>query len=274
MASLKEVKNRINSVHTTRKITQARQMVASAQLHRAQAELAGVRSCLEALQTAVEQVASHFPEESPYFKADPAGRTAVVAFSSDSGMCGAFNARIIREMMQAVPERPLVFPVGRKMRDALKNAGVPVENDFDALDHHSTLEAVCAMAAGLLKRFLEGSLSRVDILYYEFKSVASQQIVRKTLLPLPAADIKEYDYIVEPSAEELAAVLLPMLVRTQFSAAVASNRASEHAARMLAMQLATENANELLDELQLMYNKLRQQNITSELLDIIGSSFA
>ncbi len=272
MASLKEVKNRIGSVQTTRKITQARQMVSSAQLHRAQAALEAARAYRDGLDALVERLGPQ--------TAQPGGESpaAVVVMASDAGMCGSFNTRMEREMLQLARERPggVFYPVGKKMRDAAGRAGLTVAGDFDTLAPKSTFAGVQAAWAALQARFAAGGLSQTEVLYWNFRNTASQDIVRELLLPVaaPGGGPQSDEFIVEPTAGEFGAELLRMAVEARFYAAYISTRASEHAQRMIAMQAATENANDLLDDLQLSYNKLRQQNITSELLDIIGSSFA
>ncbi len=279
MPSLKEVKNRISTVKTTRKITQARQMVSSAQLHRAQGMLERARAYRDGLTA----LAAKVPAASPLGEVREKGAVGVVIAASNGGMCGSFNARMEREIARvadAFRGRKLSFyPVGRKIREAVVRAGFEPAGDFDALAAKPSSEGSDALAARLIEAFASGALAQVEVVFYDFQTIGRQEIVQQTLLPLPAPQTDteaetDDEYIVEPSPAELAGVLLPMVVRADLWAALASNAASEHAARTIAMQLATENADELLDELQLSYNKLRQQNITAELLDIIGSSFA
>lgn len=258
MASLKEVKTRIGSVRTTRKITSARGMVASAKLHRAQGALEGARAYREglmALWARFSGVARPVVDDEVPKKPLP---TAVIALGSDAGMAGAFNTLIERELEQT-PAGAQRYAVGRKIGGTL-----PAEQVW----------------AEVMALWESGRIAGVELIYHDFQSMAHQPVVRQTLLPLdvtpqasqPTTTLEEW--IVEPSPGAVVEQIEALLVGADFRAAVASSIASEHVARMMAMQAATDNADELLDELQLSYNKLRQQNITSELLDIIGSSFA
>lgn len=273
MASLKEVKNRIQSVRTTRKITQARQMVSSAQLHRAQADLERARAYRDELEALLRELV---PDGESADEPSEDQTTAVIVMASDSGMCGSFNLRMIKEMERVAGElrgRPAVFcPIGKKVRDAARAQGLRTGDDFDCLLPKADWHDAAMLFSEMMTRY-----KRIEVLFFDFRHVSSQQIVRRTILPVAAPEPGEpmpADYIVEPSVAEVVRRLVPMVAFARFYYALSSSRASEHASRMVAMQLATENANELLDELQLSYNKLRQQNITSELLDIIGSSFA
>lgn len=286
MASLKEVKTRIGSVESTKKITQARQMVASAELHRAQSELANASAYKQAVDSMLGDLAGSNPGfTSRLTTPNQEGPVALVAMSSNSGMAGSFNSRIIRELDEPEKfypgDRLLYFPVGRKIREAWTLAGYEPEGNYDYLMDRPSQQQVSAFADGLVKMFLEGQVRRVDLVSYHFKTMGTQQIVRRTFLPysFPSAgdgakpDLEDY-YILEPSGEALMEALLPLALVSDFYTALTDNRTSEHAARMLAMQTASENADELLEELRLTYNKVRQQNITTELLDLIGSSFA
>ncbi len=280
MASLKEVKNRITSVRTTRKITQARQMVSSAQLHHAQGALAAARNYRDALAALWARTAGEVAAELPFCEVRPAGDVAVVILSANGGMCGSFNARTIKELHQIAreprTEHKVFFPIGQKVSEAVAAAGYPaVAGDNKLMDKASCTETA-ATIIHLAEEFTQGKWKRVEIIYADFRTVGSQPLRRDVLLPLevPTESKSADEYIVEPSLAAFAGELAKMLVTARFCADIASHRASEHATRMIAMQLATENADDLLDQLNLTYNKLRQQNITTELLDIIGSSFA
>jgi len=305
MSSLKEVKTRVVSVQTTRKITQARQMISSAQLHHAQTVLAGATAYRAGLEEVFAQLAGSVDPFSPWLAEGRKGGVAVVVFSADGGMCGAFNAHIIKEMLAIAGEYGAdaqFFIFGKKGRNGGNAHGEIARTSSSTDRQHEgpeaiggqnaddimrtpvgkiTVEQVTALAAELVAGFLAGRFCRIEALFTEFVTVATQRVRHHVLLPLartapaPAApNVPAKDYILEPAPDELVDGLVPMLAAAQINAALANSLTSEHAARMTAMQLATENADQLLDELQLMYNKLRQQNITSELLDIIGSSFA
>ncbi|MCA4526993.1 F0F1 ATP synthase subunit gamma [Bacteroides ovatus] len=296
MASLKEVKTRINSVKSTRKITSAMKMVASAKLHKAQ----GVIENMLPYQKKLNKILTNFlsadlPIESPYVQEREVKRVAIVVFSSNTSLCGAFNANVIKMMMQTIGEfrtlgqdNILIFPVGKKVDEAAKRMGFKPQEVSPTLSDKPTYQEAAELAHRLMDLYVAGEVDRVEIIYHHFKSMGVQILLRETYLPINLTNVvseedrenKEEvqeneianDYIIEPNAEELIASLIPTVLSQKiFTAAVDSN-ASEHAARTLAMQVATDNANELIQDLTKQYNKSRQQAITNELLDIVGGS--
>ena len=209
------------------------------------------------------------------------GKVAVVAIASNSSLCGGFNANIARKVLELVDSLGCeveVHSLGRKLSDAMRRAGKPSPADYSELVAHPSYEALTALARSLVERYRSGELSRVLLVYNHFISTAKHEVTVETYLPFvpeltdtaPCCDTSAY--IVEPSASEVAAQMLPQLMMLKFYAAVLDSAASEHAARMLAMQAATDNANELLSQLTLEYNKARQQKITAEILDLVGGS--
>lgn len=290
MASLKEVKNRIASVGGTQKITQARQMVSSAQLHHAQSVLENAIMYKESLDRLASGLLSLCMDyETPYTTKNTSGPIAMVLMASNSGMCGSFNANMIKEL-QSLPalypdDKLIFFPIGKKIREAIEHAGLNIGTDpgtnLDALAGRTSYEEIAETASLFMELYRSRKVKRVEMLYYHYQSTAIQEIKETTLLPYSfSQDLVEKsteekdDFILEPSKEDLLDTLIPMLLKTNLYTTIMDSQTSEHAARTMAMQLATENADEILGGLQLTYNKLRQQNITSELLDIIGSSFA
>ncbi|MEG1562834.1 MAG: F0F1 ATP synthase subunit gamma [Bacteroides sp.] len=291
MASLKEVKTRIASVQSTRKITSAMKMVASAKLHKAQE---AIEHRLP-YQQSLNRILTHFlgadlPVESPFVAVRPVKRVAVVVLSSNSSLCGGFNANVLRMLGQTLGEyrtlgqdNLLLFPVGRKVEEAVKKMGFVPQGSFQTLSDKPSYTQAAALAEELMRRFVAKEIDRIELIYHHFKSTGVQLLLRETYLPIDLAKLQQQqsadegqrwvsDYLVEPSAEVLIAHLIPaVLCQKLFTAAVDSNT-SEHAARMLAMQIATDNANELIQELTKQYNKTRQQTITNELLDIMGGS--
>lgn len=176
-------------------------------------------------------------------------------------------------------ENILVFPVGKKVADAVRKLGFRIEGDFQHMADKPSYQEAADLAADLMKRFLHGDVDKVELLYNHFKSTASQILTRETYLPIDLNNEKKeeertIDYILEPSAEELMQEMLPKVLRMKMFTVLLDSNAAEHAARTMAMQIATDNANELLQELTVMYNKSRQQSITNELLDIVGGSMA
>lgn len=296
MASLKEVKTRINSVKGTRKITSAMKMVASAKLHKAQGAIENMLPYQRKLNKILTNfLSADLPVESPYVKEREVKRVAIVAFSSNTSLCGAFNANVIKMLLQTVGEyrtlgqdNILIFPVGKKVDEAVKRMGFQPQETSPTLSDKPTYQEAADLAHHLMEMYVSGEVDRVEIIYHHFKSMGLQILLRETYLPIDLTHIideeeqknKEEvedheianDYIIEPNAEELIANLIPtVLSQKLFTAAVDSNT-SEHAARTLAMQVATDNANELIQDLTKQYNKSRQQAITNELLDIVGGS--
>ena len=296
MASLKEVKTRINSVKSTRKITSAMKMVASAKLHKAQGAIENMLPYQRKLNKILTNfLSADLPVESPYVKEREVKRVAIVAFSSNTSLCGAFNANVIKMLLQTVGEyrtlgqdNILIFPVGKKVDEAVKRMGFQPQETSPTLSDKPTYQEVADLAHHLMEMYVSGEVDRVEIIYHHFKSMGLQILLRETYLPIDLThvineeeeqdkeEVEEHeianDYIIEPNAEELIANLIPtVLSQKLFTAAVDSNT-SEHAARTLAMQVATDNANELIQDLTKQYNKSRQQAITNELLDIVGGS--
>ena len=296
MASLKEVKTRINSVKSTRKITSAMKMVASAKLHKAQGAIENMLPYERKLNKILTNfLSADLPVESPYIKAREVKRVAIVAFSSNTSLCGAFNANVIKMLLQTVGEfrtlgqdNILIFPVGKKVDEAVKRLGFQPQETSPTLSDKPSYQEASELAHRLMEMYVSGDIDRVELIYHHFKSMGVQILLRETSLPIDLIRVVDEeekqkeeevqggeianDYIIEPSAEELIANLIPtVLSQKLFTAAVDSN-ASEHAARTLAMQVATDNANELIQDLTKQYNKSRQQAITNELLDIVGGS--
>ena len=296
MASLKEVKTRINSVKSTRKITSAMKMVASAKLHKAQGAIENMLPYQKKLNKILTNfLSADLPIESPYIRAREVKRVAIIAFSSNTSLCGAFNANVIKMLLQTVSEyrtlgqdNILIFPIGKKVEEAVKRMGFQPGEIPPTLSDKPTYQEASELADLLMKMYVAGEIDRVELIYHHFKSMGVQILLRETYLPIDLTRAVEVgkelekqkeeerevvnDYIVEPSAEQLIADLIPtVLSQKLFTAAVDSN-ASEHAARTLAMQVATDNANELIQDLTKQYNKSRQQAITNELLDIVGGS--
>ena len=296
MASLKEVKTRINSVKSTRKITSAMKMVASAKLHKAQGAIENMLPYERKLNKILTNfLSADLPVESPYIKAREVKRVAIVAFSSNTSLCGAFNANVIKMLLQTVGEfrtlgqdNILIFPVGKKVDEAVKRLGFEPQETSPTLSDKPSYQEASELAHRLMEMYVSGEIDWVELIYHHFKSMGVQILLRETYLPIDLTRVVDEeekqkeeevqggeianDYIIEPSAEELIANLIPtVLSQKLFTAAVDSN-ASEHAARTLAMQVATDNANELIQDLTKQYNKSRQQAITNELLDIVGGS--
>ena len=290
MASLKEVKTRINSVQSTRKITSAMKMVASAKLHKAQGAIENMLPYQRKLNKILTNfLSADLPVESPFCVERPVKRVAIVAFSSNSSLCGAFNANVLKMFLQTVGEyrelgqdNILIYPVGKKIEEAVKKLGFFPQGSYQKLADKPSYDEAAALAKLLMELFLEKNIDRVELIYHHFKSMGVQELLRERYLPIDLSAVQNdeerggvvNDYIIEPSAAQLIADLIPQVLSQKIFTAALDSNASEHAARTLAMQIATDNANELIQELTKQYNKTRQQAITNEFLDIVGGSMA
>ncbi|MEG1544554.1 MAG: ATP synthase F1 subunit gamma [Tannerellaceae bacterium] len=283
MASLKEIKIRIASIQNTQKITSAMKMVSSAKLHHAQQVVEPMRMYKEQLTDMLSGVLRLESDTvQPCTQAREVKQVAIVACSSNTGLCGAFNANIGRELSTRIHRLEAnnivvrLYPVGKKIDDELQRAGYRTDNRFVGIGDAPAYADAARLATTLMELFLAGETDRVELLYHHFKSRAVQTVCTQTLLPLtlPASATVGVatDYLVEPSADELLHRLLPQMLKLALYTALLDTSTAEHAARMLAMQTADDNANDLIRQLTLQYNKTRQQAITNELLDIMGGA--
>jgi len=287
MPSLKETKTHIASVKSTLKITSAMKLVASAKLHRAQQAVEGMRPYAGRLAGILAEIPA---AENPYTAPrEEIHRVALVAFASNSSLCGGFNASALRLTLETVEAyraegitKVSVFAVGRKVADALKKVGLTAPalegitpEGLTHLAEHPSYEGAAALASALMAAYADGTFDRIELIHNHFISTASQKPQRAAFLPadLPAWDeaaADRDDVIVEPDPATAFAALLPQVIRLSLYTALLDSAAAEHAARTIAMQTASDNAEDLLDTLTLEYNKARQQKITAEILDIVG----
>ena len=282
MASLKEIKNRISSITSTQKITAAMKMVASAKLHHTQTATERTLAYSEQLAGILQSLlAAEADMTSPYTESRKVRNVAMVVCSSNTGLCGSFNSNVWKEtekLIEAYKEQQLhivFYPVGKKIAKELSKAGYTYEEMFVSLAEHLSYEAATQLSARLQEDFLQGKVDRVELLYHHYKNMVQQILTHKQYLPLsieakPLTTGYTPDYILEPSAAALQALLYPKMLNLQIYTTLLDTTTAEHAARMMAMQTANDNANELIQELTLQYNKTRQQAITNELLDIMG----
>ncbi len=284
MASLKEIKGRIASVKSTLKITSAMKMVASSKLRKAQGAITGMLPYQKSLEGMLADLMTGASADPRYFAPVPQDKplkVAVVCFSSNSSLCGAFNSNVARKANQllkdhqAAGDTVTVFAVGKKIADTLSKAGYPSVADYNGMAAKPSYDAAADLAKTLTDGFLDGKYDKVELVYNHFKSTASQVTVQETFLPMEmpqSAASADIDYIIEPSREEQIAALLPKVLRLKVYTVLLDSIAAEHAARTVAMQVATDNADQLLGELNLEYNKGRQQKITNEILDLVGGA--
>ncbi len=288
MASLKEVKTRIASVNSTRKITSAMKMVASSKLHRAQQSIESMRPYEYRLDKMMATFVASLEGnvDSLYAVQRDIRRVALVLYTSNSSLCGGFNGNAIKAFRKKVEnfqeqgvEIAKVFVVGKKGMEAVRKMKLNNVEEFSTLLEHPSYDVSSKIAAELMLLFSQGAIDKAELVYHHFKSAASQILTEETFLPITFSQEdqttgKSYalDYIIEPSSAYIIDKLIPKTLYLKIYTALLDSLASEHAARIIAMQVATDNADELLRELKLTYNKTRQQAITTELLDIVGGS--
>ena len=290
MASLKEVKTRIASVNSTRKITSAMKMVASSKLHRAQQAIESMRPYERQLTRIMSTFVGSMEGEvdTAYAAQRDVKCVVLVLFTSNSSLCGGYNANAVKAFVKKVEEyrsRNIevcrVYAMGKKAAEAvgkLKNFDLV---DKSALLDHPSYQEAAKVASELMDLYVKGDIDEVDLIYHHFKSAGTQILTTETFLPIDLhADSTEegatnnLNFIVEPSMGDIVNQLIPKSLHLRLYTALLDSLASEHAARVIAMQVATDNADDLLRELTLTYNKTRQQAITNELLDIAGGSAA
>ena len=291
MSSLKEIKERISSVRSTLKITSAMKLVSSAKLRKAQSQIESMRPYERALQTVLSELSdspARYEDAGPADSRAESGsnRVAIVAISSNSSLCGAFNANVIRELdahVTALRSEGLdvvVIPIGKKVADYCRKNGFTPEADYSMLVGRSNYTETAALAQSLVDRFLSGEFSAVRLVYNHFVSTSCQKVVVEDYLKAGDLDVKVSEsadfggVIVEPGKQELLEMLLPKVIKLKLYTAVLDSVAAEHSARVVAMQTASDNAEDLLQELSIEFNKGRQQKITAELLDIVGGTMS
>jgi len=290
MPSLKEIKGRIATVKSTKKITSAMKMVASAKLRKAQYRIEQFLPYERRLFNILNDFLSGYSEEdfsSVLSEVREIKRVAIVVLSSNSSLCGAFNSNIIRILHECIQKyrnhecEITVYAIGKKVESAVRKLTIPVEikGGYNLLMDKPSFEGAKEIADILMNDFLENRIDRVDLIYNHFKSTGVQIPTEEQFLPVDLSKQMEAkavptDYLIEPDRKTLLETLIPRSLRCKIYAILLDSAAAEHAARVVAMQIATDNADEILDGLTIQFNKQRQQAITSELLDIIGGSEA
>ena len=288
MASLKEIKGRIGSVEGTLKITSAMKMVASAKLHKAQGAIESMLPYDRQLHKIMVRLLSGdakvtTPLCQPH---DKIKRVAIVAIASNSSLCGGYNSNVVRHATAVINEYGKDIPgeaidcyvIGRKLDQSLgKLKGFNQIRDYVEKGDNPTFATAQALATRLMNDYIAGKIDRVELVYMHFKNTASQIATREVFLPVPLetggeAAVSTSGYIIEPTPSEVLNELIPDALCMKIFTVMLDAQAAEHAARTVAMQTATDNANDLLDELRIQYNKGRQAAITAELLDIVGGS--
>jgi F-type H+-transporting ATPase subunit gamma len=292
MASLKEVRNRIVSVNSTQQITKAMKMVAAAKLRRAQDNILQMRPYAQKLGEMLSTVSAgaESSSDSPLKTVRQIEKVLIVVVTSDRGLCGAFNTNIIKATLllietkyaeQARKGNVEIFAIGKKGAESFGKRGFVVNKKYTDLFGRLSFVNAKSAAEEIMNDFSEGRYDAVDLVYNEFKNVATQIIHTDRYLPIESENVNttkkrktEVNYIFEPTEEEILAELIPKSLKIQLYRAVLESNASEQGARMTAMDKATENAQELLKELKLVYNRTRQAAITTEILEIVGGAEA
>lgn len=290
MATLRELKGRIGSVASSEKITGAMKMISSAKMHKAELSLKRLVPFRDMICNIIGNLLSSDMEfSSPLLDTREVKRVALVVFGSDDGLCGAYNMNIYKAMLRTLNDyrkrygKGVVYeliPVGAKIAkavDKLEESDIEVVHP-DNVDSKTTGDGVRLFIDYLRMRFERGELDKVSMVYMNFRSVSRQLLTVEQLLPISPETFSDNGvsgasnrpYIFEPNPERIFSAVLPMFLLAVSQEIFTQNRASEQAARVMAMQSANDNAKKLLDELRLEYNKLRQQSITTELLDILG----
>ncbi|MDR1717895.1 MAG: F0F1 ATP synthase subunit gamma [Prevotella sp.] len=292
MASLKEIKTRITSVKSTKKITSAMKMIASSKLHKAQAAISNFlpyQAKLDAILTNL--LSSDTSYDSPFTQTRDVKRVAIVAFASNSSLCGAYNANVVKEFNATYnrykalgKDNILIYPIGKKIADAVKKQGLVSQGDYKEMADKPSYVMVQDLAKDLIKKYIDREIDEVVLIYHHFISTGSQKLINADFLPFNLSHAQsdeaatknavQTDYILEPSKEEILESLIPTVLYSRLYAALLDANASEHAARTMAMQIASDNADELVQDLIIQYNKSRQQAVTNQLLDIIGGASA
>ena len=287
MASLKEVKERIVSVSSTQQITKAMKMVAAAKLRRAQDRIVQLRPYSEKLGGLLANVSSANTEdgENTYSEIRDIKRVLFIPVTSDRGLCGGFNANIFKAVRIAMEDEAYanaeveILPIGKKSYDFFRKKGYTVNDQHWNVFGNLSFDVVRAAAEETMEDFASGKYDRVVLVYNEFKNVATQIVRTEQFLPIAELEnegetTSNADYIYEPSKESIVEELIPKSLKTQLYKSVLESNASEHGARMTAMGKATDNADDLLKELKLTYNRTRQAAITKEILEIVGGAEA
>jgi len=278
MATLKQIRRRIRSIQSTMQITKAMQMVAAAKLRRAQSRALATRPYVTAMQASLARVAAAVPAGAhPLLAARPSGRTLLLVIASDKGLCGSFNSHILaaaEHRLDAPGPEVLCMPVGRRAVRYFQYRRRPIWRAVERLGDQIDFDLVRDLGRLAVDTFISGEVARVEALHYRFITTARREMILDRLIPIApeTEDHHARQYLFEPDAASVLATLLPRFITTRLLAMLADSLASEHSARMLAMGNATRSAQDMVGELTLKANKLRQATITRELIDIVGGS--
>ncbi len=290
MANLKEIRNRIDSVNSTKQITSAMKLVAAAKLRKAQDAIVKLRPYARKLREFMQKLSTEFTDNEKlalYTEERKEEKILIVVIASNKGLCGGFNNNVLKAVLelletkykeQYAAKNVEIISIGKKIRDLLRIKKVDVQTSHDELLDNINFESVTELSNELIDKFLKKEYDKILLIYNRFKNAATQELEIEQFLPLVPENTDEEqaekDYIFEPNKQELLQDLVPLTLRTQFFKAVLDSNASEQGARMTAMHKATDNAEELVKDLKLHYNKVRQATITNEIIEIVGGAEA
>lgn len=291
MANLKEVKGRIVSIQSTQQITSAMKMVAAAKLRKAQDRITKLRPYSEKLTGILQNVSAGLDDsgDNVYANEREVNNVLLVVVSSDRGLCGSFNSNIFKKTVARIKEKYTgvqsrgglyILPIGKRSLEYFTKRKYQVIGEHSELFHDLNFESVKTAAERAMAGFKGGEFDQIELIYNEFKNVATQILRTEQFLPIAQEEVEvdtkssDVDYLFEPSREYVVNEIIPKSLKIQFYKALLESNASEHGARMTAMDQATDNAGELLKELKLTYNRTRQAAITKEILEIVGGAEA
>lgn len=289
MANLKEVRNRIASVTSTQQITKAMKMVSAAKLKRATSAIIQLRPYANKMKDILANLSASLEESnSPFIQEREPNKVLIIAISSNRGLAGAFNMNVIKSANNLIAQKYAdqyrkgnvhIVAIGKKVQDFYEKRKYNVIGNNNELYSELTFENASKITEAVMAGFAKGDYDRVELVYNQFRNAAVQILTTEQLLPVPksttvADTSKQTDYILEPSQEEIVEQLIPKSIKTQVYKAILDSHASEHGARMTAMDKATENAGDLLKQLKLSYNQARQAAITTELTEIVSGAAA
>jgi F-type H+-transporting ATPase subunit gamma len=291
MPNLKAIRIRISSVKSTKQITAAMKMVSAAKLRRAQDKIVRLRPYVNKLQeilTGLTQSLAEKEVENIYGRVTPLEKILIVVITSNRGLCGAFNANVIKEARKIVAEKYIdqfnkgnvVFlTIGRKGYDYMRKQKLKMLPEKNALLNNPTFDNVTVVSEEIMKSFVKGEYDRVELIYNHFKNAAVQVLTTEQFLPLESIPTGQQktapvDYIYEPTEEDIVKELIPKSLKIQFYKAVLDSFVAEHGARMTAMHKATDNATDMIRSLTLQYNKARQSAITNQILEVVSGAEA
>lgn len=290
MANLKEIRTRINSIKSTRQITSAMKLVAASKLRKAQNAIIALRPYSYKIQEIMGHLSDSLgsQDENPYLRESEVENILLVSLASNKGLCGPFNANIIKETERQVHENMEslykdggvhLFTMGKKVSEHFGRRDYDLVGSKDEIFDNLTFENVTAIAEDLMKAFTDKKYDRIYLIYNKFINPATQQVKAEQFLPLEpvqheGSGVLETDYIFEPNKQEIVKQLIPKTLKIHLYQALLDSNASEHGARMTAMHQATDNATELINDLQLKYNKARQESITNQIIEVVSGAQA